>query len=131
MAYNTHTIKKTHTTHKERVLCYVRARRAARALHNTRHPTNKGKAKREEEERKKGREEESSVRTVEALVSLTLRRATTQHKQTTHRKKKKHGEQNKHKRTQTIQKTSTRTSTTNGHHTLPSMRNKTPIQQSW
>ena len=41
-------VEVTHTTHgrhtqntKGRVLCYVRARRAARALHNTRHSTNK------------------------------------------------------------------------------------------
>ena len=51
--------------------------------------------------------------------------------QTTNKKRKEEnsGEQNKHKRTQTIQKTSTSPSTSDGHHTLPSMRSKTPIQQ--
>jgi len=46
----------THNT-QGRVLCYVRARKAARALHNTRHSTRKRR------ERKQGRERaESSVR---------------------------------------------------------------------
>ena len=55
--------------------------------------------------------------------------AATRHHLTHTTRKRKHGEQNKHQGTQTIQKTSPRQSTTNGHHTLPSMRNQTPIQQ--
>ena len=47
----------------------------------------------------------------------------------TKRREENNNEQNKHTRTQTIQKTSTRKSTSNRHHTLPSMRNQTPIQQ--
>ena len=57
--------------------------------------------------------------------------AATRHHLTQNKKEKeeKRGEQNKHQGTQTIQKTSTSQSTSNGHHTLPSMRNQTPIQQ--
>ena len=55
--------------------------------------------------------------------------AATRHHLTPTRKEENNDEQNKHTRTQTIQKTSTRTSTANGHHTLPSMRNQTPIPQ--
>ena len=69
------------------------------------------------------------------LADAATRHRLTQHNNTTtqqhphkHRKGKR-GEQNKHQGTQTIQKTSTRTSTSTGHHTLPSMRNQTPIQQ--
>nr|DAO84561.1 MAG TPA: hypothetical protein [Caudoviricetes sp.] len=58
--------------------------------------------------------------------------AATRHHLTPTRKRREQqedsSEQNKHARTQTIQKTSTSQSTTNGHHTLPSMRSKTPIQ---
>ena len=58
--------------------------------------------------------------------------AATRHHLTPNKKRQEEensNEQNKHQGTQTIQKTSTRTSTNNGHHTLPSMRSKTPIPQ--
>ena len=72
--------KATHTAsvdaHKQQrcVSCYVRARGAARALHDTHQPT---KQNRKAGGEKKENRAESSVKTVEALVSLTLRRATT------------------------------------------------------
>nr|DAV44984.1 MAG TPA: hypothetical protein [Caudoviricetes sp.] len=53
---HTHQINKPKT--QRRVLCYVRARKAARALHNTRQPTNKEKR----EEKRQRQEQESSVR---------------------------------------------------------------------
>ena len=87
--------------------------------------------------RKKGGEREKKTRRVvldgggARLADAATRHHLTQtQKEKTRRvKRRKSGEQNKHQRTQTIQKTSTRPSTTNGHHTLPSMRNQTPIQQ--
>lgn len=88
---HTMTADEPNTQGVHRVTCVLAGLRA----HYTAHTTPKQKKK--EEERRKGeerREEErrgkSSVRTVEALVSLTLRRATTQHKQ---QKEERTGEQ--------------------------------------
>lgn len=107
-------------------MCYVRAREAARALHNARHPTNKKKEK--QEDKKRVVLDGGGAR----LADAATRHRLTQHNSThTNKRKRKHGEQNKHQGTQTIQKTSTRTSTSHGHHTLPSMRNQTPIQKQW
>ena len=55
--------------------------------------------------------------------------ATRHHLTQTQEEEENNNEQNKHQRTQTIQKTSTRQSTTARHHTLPSMRNQTPIHK--
>ena len=64
------------------------------------------------------------------LADAATRHHLTQHNKRAHKhRKRKRGEQNKHTRTQTIQKTSTRQSTTNGYHTLPSMRSQTPIHK--
>lgn len=99
--------------------CHVRARRAARAPHNTRPSTNK---------ERQGKEEKRRV-VLDGGGARLADAATRHHLTPTQERKKKRSEQNKHQRTQTIQKTSTRTSTNDGHHTLPSMRNQTPIQQ--
>ena len=96
----------------------MRARRAARALHDPRHST-----------RQKKGEESGEKRVVLDGGGARLADAATRHHLTQTQREENSGEQNKHKRTQTIQKTSTRTSTSNRHHTLPSMRNQTPIQQ--
>nr|DAK64307.1 MAG TPA: hypothetical protein [Caudoviricetes sp.] len=122
------------------VLCYVRARKAARALHNT-HPskTKKGEERKRKRKRKarRGKErrgEEKEQRVVldgggARLADAATRHHLTQHKQ--QKRKRNSSEQNKQPRTQTIPKTSTRQSTSHGHHTLPSMRSKTPIPQQW
>ena len=85
---------------------------------------------------RKTRKEETRRREQRVVLDgggARLADAATRHhltQQTTHTERRgKRDEQNKHKRTQTIQKTSTRTSTTNRHHTLPGMRSQTPIQQ--
>ena len=110
-----------------RVLCYVRARKAARALHNTRQSHKKDEEKESEEEKK--REQRVVLGGGARLADAATRHHLTQ---TTNKgRKRTTSEQNKHQRTQTIQKTSTRTSTSTGHHTLPSMRSQTPIQQQW
>ena len=103
----------------------------------TRHPPfhKQGKARREEERREEERREGKKKRVVLDGGGARLADAATRHHLTqtpTQRRKakrRKSGEQNKHTRTQTIQKTSTRPSTSHGHHTLPSMRNQTPIPQ--
>ena len=137
--------------HTRRPLYYVRARKAARALHSTRHSKQQKTKKRkkgaeqrraeknrEEEDRRKKNREQRTERVVLDGGGARLADAATRHHltQTTKEKRKerrvkrrKRGEQNKHTRTQTIQKTSTRTSPSHGHHTLPSMRNQTPIPQ--
>lgn len=83
--------------------------------------------------RRKKSEEEEEHRVVLDGGGARLADAATRHHltQTTNKKRKEEnsGEQNKHQRTQTIQKTSTRQGTSHGHHTLPSMRSQTPIQQ--
>nr|DAQ96752.1 MAG TPA: hypothetical protein [Caudoviricetes sp.] len=61
--HTTHNTQRRHThTTQGRVLCYVRARRAARALHNTRHSTNEKKKKRRKARTEKREENKSSVR---------------------------------------------------------------------
>ena len=102
----------------------------ARTTH-TRHSTRKRRKEKSERKGKKRREQ----RVVLDGGGARLADAATRHHltQTTNKKEKRRkensGEQNKHKRTQTIQKTSTRQGTTNGHHTLPSMRSQTPIHK--
>ena len=112
----------------------MRARMAARALHDTRHSTNKNKKKKKSEETRE--EKEARERVVldgggARLADAATRHHLTQTKTKKRKRKRNSGEQNKHTRTQTIQKTSTRTSASHGHHTLPSMRNQTPIPQQW
>nr|DAQ47052.1 MAG TPA: hypothetical protein [Caudoviricetes sp.] len=130
-ATNTVLWQKQHTALSEqtqntrrRLPCYVRARRAARALHDSRQSKREEK-KKDEDERKRKR------RVVLDGGGARLADAATRHHltQTTHGKKRKSGEQNKHQRTQAIQKTSTRSGTSHGHHTLPSMRSQTPIHK--
>ena len=88
--------------------------------------------------RRRGKEREKRTENKEGRVVLDgggarLADAATRHHltQTQKRREKRRnsGEQNKHTRTQTIQKTSTRQSPSHGHHTLPSMRSKTPIHK--
>ena len=57
-----HAPHQTDNQNTRRVLCYVRARKAARALHNTRHSTNKGRG--EEKKKKKKGEERRNGRVV-------------------------------------------------------------------
>ena len=99
----------------------------------TRHPPFH---KKREKKEKRGREKEkkNKQRVVldgggARLADAATRHHLTQHNSTHTHKRGKRGEQNKHQGTQTIQKTSTRKSTNHGHHTLPSMRSQTPIQQ--
>ena len=107
-------------------MCYVRARIAARALHNPRPSTNKeNKKRRRKKKRKRVVLDGGGAR----LADTATRHHLTQHNNTHKREEGNTGEQNKHQGTQTIQKTSTRKSTSTGHHTLPSMRDQTPIQQ--
>jgi hypothetical protein len=85
-----------------------------------------------EEEKRGERKKRTEKRVVLDGGGARLADAATRHHLTptrTRREKRKHGEQNKHTRTQTIQKTSTRPSTSHGHHTLPGMRNQTPIHK--
>lgn len=93
--------------------------------HYTTHatPTNK------EEEEERWREQRTERVVLDGGGARLADAATRHHLTQTNKRRGKRGEQNKHQGTQTIQKTSTRTSTTDGHHTLPSMRNQTPIQQ--
>ena len=111
--------QQTHKNNKSgcRATCVLAG--AARALHDTRHP--------------KTKEEEEEQRVVLDGGGARLADAATRHRltptQTKKKKKRTTSEQNKQPRTQTIQKTSTRQSTSHRHHTLPSMRGKTPIQQ--
>lgn len=55
----------------------MRARMAARALHDPPPFRKKERRKKSEKNKREEKRRESSVRAVEALVSLTLRRATT------------------------------------------------------
>ena len=122
----------THTTHnrqtrKHKGVCCVTCVLAKLRAHYTTHTIPQ-----KEKKEKQGKEEERK-RVVLDGGGARLADAATRHHltQTTNKKEKKRttGEQNKHQRTQTIQKTSTRQSTSNGHHTLPSMRDQAPIQQ--
>ena len=80
----THTRRQANPEHTRRLPCHVRARRAARALHDSRHSKTKQrrKAKRREEQRTR----EGSVRRWRRSSRRRLRRATTQHK---HKRKKR------------------------------------------
>ena len=51
----THSALSRQTQNMRRVLCYVRARRAARALHNTRQPTNKKRRRARKKEQREQR----------------------------------------------------------------------------
>lgn len=118
---NTHRTVNKPRTQRARVVLRACSLGCARTTH-TRPSTNK-----EKQEEKKRREDRKRVMLDGGGARLAD--AATRHHLTHTRGKKKRGEQNKHQGTQTIQKTSTRTSTSHGHHTLPSMRNQTPIQQ--
>ncbi len=130
---NTTLWRKQHTPHtidKPRTqggACCVTCVLAGLRAHYTTHALPK-------KQKKGGREEGEETRKQKQRVVLDgggarLADAATRHHLTQTKRKKKHGEQNKHQGTQTIQKTSTRKSTSDGHHTLPSMRSQTPIQQ--
>ena len=104
--------------------------------HYTTHANPKQKERRGEKKGEESREQRvvldgGGARLADAATRHHLTRTRTQTR--TQAKKgeeeENNSEQNKHKRTQTIQKTSTRPGPSNGHHTLPSMRSKTPIQQ--
>ena len=128
-------IEVTHTTHsrqtpKHKGACCVTCVLAGLRAHYTTPATPQTK-----KTRRQKNEESREQRVVLDGGGARLADAATRHHltptqtQTKERKREKRGEQNKHKRTPTIQKTSTRQSTSNGHHTLPSMRSKTPIPQ--
>lgn len=115
----------THNQNTKGVRCVTCVLAGLRA-HYTTHAIPQTKNEREREQ--KGEEKKGKGVVLDG-GGARLADAATRHHPTQTRKKKNSGEQNKHQRTQTIQKTSTRPSTTNGHHTLPSMRSKTPIHQ--
>ena len=126
-------VEVTHTTHcrqtqKHKGECRVTCVLAGLRAHYTTPAIPQTKKKR-------GKKKREEKRVVLDGDGARLADAATRHRltQTTNKKEKRRkensGEQNKHKRTQTIQKTSTRKSTSHGHHTLPSMRSQTPIQQ--
>ena len=56
------------------MLCYVRARRAARALHNTRRPTNKENEKRKERRGKRG--EQNKQQRTQTIQKTSTRKST-------------------------------------------------------
>ena len=128
---------KQHAPHSrqtpEHKVCAVLRACSQSCARTTRHTPFQNKEKRKR--RKKGEERRKrNKRVVLDGGGARLADAATRHHLTQTRKTRREensGEQNKHTRTQTIQKTSTRTSTSHGHHTLPSMRNQTPIQQQW
>lgn len=93
---------------------------------NKQRKTKKNKENKKSE--KKGEEEKSRV-VLDGGGARLADAATRHHLTQTQKKKRTNNEQNKHQRTQTIQKTSTRPGTSHGHHTLPSMRNQTPIHE--
>ena len=95
-----HTVDNT-TKHKVFVLCYVRARRAARALHNTHQPTNKEKRKRE----KKGKEKKRRKRVVLDGGGARLADAATRHHLTQHNPTQQHTQE---RRGNAVSRTSTR-----------------------
>ena len=95
-----------HTTnkpeHKRRVSCYVRARRAARALHDTRQPNKRNKEKKKSDGKKKRNREQKRV--VLDGGGARLADAATRHHLTQTQKEKRE----KHRRGRTVSRTSTR-----------------------
>ena len=97
--HTTRTIKHTNPETQGRVSCYVRARKAARALHNTRHPTNT----QNKTERRRGEKEKREEKVVLDGGGARLADAATRHHLTQHKQKKneKKGGENAVSRTST------------------------------
>ena len=137
VGYNKHyiVIEATHTTHGRQTRKHKGGRRVTCVLaglraHYTTPAIPRGREKKKKNEGEENREQRVVLDGGGArLADAATRHHLTQHNSTTQTQKRKRGEQNKHQGTQTIQKTSTRQSTSHGHHTLPSMRDQTPIQQ--